>query len=226
MLHLSDIKKYNRCDKYYWYSKQNSIPFFPFATCEYNIYDLAKQYFMFDHVFEGMRGDEPEKALAALDSYSVLMNARFAYKSLRVTIPFLIHEEKWSLLLPYNQCFPKEHEAQKIADMCWVLKKNGIEIEEILIFHLNSEYVRKGDLDIRSCMVVSEYLYNDKNKAHHKAIDLANQAMRELDGFIDEMENLPDLSQVVKKEVLLVHRIINASIFTNVFHRIPMILRF
>ena len=199
MLHLSDIKKYDRCDKYYWFSKQIAVPYFPFATCNYNIYDLTKQYFMFQDVFEGQRGDDPAKALEAMKDHMVLMNARFAYKTLRVTVPFLVLEEKPTLILPYNACFPKEHEAQKIADMCFVLNKNGIEIEEILIVHLNADYVRQGELDVRACLAVSEYLYNDKNKAHHKAIDLAQEHYRELDDVIEAMENLPDLSQVQKK---------------------------
>lgn len=217
MLHLSDIKKYDRCDKYYWYSKQMPKEHFHFGTCIYNIYELVCQYFMFQNVFEGKTGDDPAVALEALKHHSVLMKARFAYKSLRVTIPFLIYEEKITLIVPYNACFPKEHVAQKIADMCFVLKQNDIIVDEIWIVHLNAQYVLEGEFEVRKCLVVTEYLYNDRNKAHHKAKELAASLERDLSIFIDKIENSGDLSQVVKKRSPACTHPFKCEYFNNCF---------
>lgn len=200
MLHLSDLKKYQRCEKYYWLSTLEKKPFFPFATINENIVELIQKYFHFENVFMGERGDEPSRFLEAYDQYQVFMNVRLAYMSLRVSVPCLVKKDGQLICyFYYNQCYPKESEAQKIADTCFVLEKNNIHVDDVKIVHLNAHYVRQGELNIEECLLVSDYLFNDRNKANHTIKELVQGCQRDLTPLIQEIEACGDMSQVTMK---------------------------
>lgn len=199
MIHLSDIKKFNRCDKYYWYATHYEMPFIPFFICNENIIELAKKYFHIESYYEGRRGDDALKALNQWNEHEVFINARFAYRDLRVTIPILFKKDKVTMVMTYNQCFPKLHEEEKIASMITVLKKNGIQVDEVKILHVNANYVREDELNVDECLMLSDHLYNDKNKP---VFPVEEHVFKEvdLDTVLDQIHALPeDMSSVVKK---------------------------
>ena len=64
-------------------------------------------------------------------------------QDLRIKVPVLIQEEgKTILYMSYRSCYPKEQEAQYIADIIAVLQLLDIRIDEIYAIHLNAEYIR------------------------------------------------------------------------------------
>lgn len=202
MLHESDLKKYQRCDKYYWYTKNKpeSVPFLPYVTYNMDIFELVKDYFGFEDVFMGKRGDDPSLTLQAYQSFDILMNARISYRDLRMTLPCLKKEDQHhTLYFLYNQCYPKTSEAQRIADTLWVCKKNQIQVDEVLLIHINANYERKQEFDVHECLLISDEFYNEKNKKAGKVMDFVREAYRDLDALLDEIEQIGDLSHIQKK---------------------------
>lgn len=227
MLHESDLKKYKRCDKYYWYSKQEKVEYLPFITYNMDIYELVKEYFNLEDVFIGHKGDDVQVTLDAYEKHTALLNARLSYLDFRINIPCLIKKENKNILyFVYTQCYPKINEAQKAYDTLYVMKKNNIQVDEIHMIHINANYERNGELDVHECLMVGDEYYNDRNKKSGLIVDHIKECERDLEGLIEEIHEIGDLSQVVKKEVQCVHHIINVNSLKNVFQRINMILQY
>ncbi|MGN1343377.1 MAG: DUF2779 domain-containing protein [Traorella sp.] len=200
MIHESDIKKYLRCDKYYWFSKQKKIPFIPFATANMDINELVCAYFELDDAFIGKKGDDPNLAIVAYNQQKCLINARITYRELRITIPCLLQRNDQRILyLVYSQCYPKVSEAEKIHDLLFVMKKNHMQVDEIHLLHVNANYIREKEFNVHECLVISDEFYNEKNKKCGNIMDYINNVERDLDDLLDKMENIQDMSQVQKK---------------------------
>ena len=167
MLHESDLRKFTRCDKYFWYSKQNSLPFFSFATIQYDMCHLVAEYLGLENVFRGKRNDDPLLALEAYEKNQPLLEARIAYRDLRVKIPCFVRKDHKNILyLIYSQCYPKVSEAQKAADLIEVMAKNKMHVDEIYLIHINAQYTRDDELNVFECLTLSDEFYNDKNKTN------------------------------------------------------------
>lgn len=199
MLHESDIKKFLRCDKYYWYSKQKSVSFLPFVTHNYDIYELVQEYFGLEDAFVGNRGDDPAKTIEAYKQNKSLINARISYRGLRMNIPCLIQENaKRILYLVYSHCYPRLSEAQKINDLLKVMEKNEIVVDEVYFLHVNAQYVRGECFDVQECLMISDEFYNDRNKKCGKIMEYVRACTHNLDEIIDRIESLGDMSEVQK----------------------------
>lgn len=200
MLHESDLKKFLRCDKYYWYSKQKSVSFLPFVTHNYDIYELLIEYFGLENIFVGHRGDDPLKAIEAYQAQKTLINARISYRDLRINVPCLVQKENKKILyLVYSHCYPKVSEVNKVHDLLKVMKMNNMEVDEIYLLHVNANYVRQDEFDVHECLMISDEFYNDKNKKCGKIMDHVQACQRDLDEIIDQIEALGDMSHVEKK---------------------------
>lgn len=199
MLHESDLKKFLRCDKYYWFSKQKSVPYFPFVTHNYDIYELIQEYLGIQDPFVGQRGDDTSKTLEAYHNGKDLINARISYRDFRINIPCLIQkEDKKILYLVYPHCHPKYSEAQKVHDLLKVMKINGIEFDEIYLLYVNSDYIRGETFDVFECLIIGDEFYNDRYKKCGKIMDHVNACERDLDEILDKIENIGDMSDVKK----------------------------
>lgn len=200
MLHESDLKKYTRCDKYYWFSQQHKPEFLPYVTNNMDIYELVQEYFELKDVFIGKRGDDCSFALEAYQNGKSLINARICYRSFRINIPCLVQKEGKSILyFVHQQCYPKVNEAQKAFDTLYVMEKNGILVDEIHLIHINADYVRGSEFDVKECLVESDEYYNDRNKKCGFIGDYIQESTRDLDALIQEIEMMPDMSNVQKK---------------------------
>lgn len=200
MLHLSDIRKMERCPRCFWLSQRVKQEFIPYINYNESMKELVKERLMLKDPFEGQANDEGTLALEAFALGKPLMNARFVYQDLRISVPLLLKEEERVILyMTYKSCFPKEREAQKIADTLWVLKQNDIQVDEIYAIHLNAAYVRGEELDVKELLVISEYLYNSKNKAHKRIMDLVQEYARDVDALLITMRNLQEAEEVEAK---------------------------
>ncbi|MCI9312401.1 MAG: DUF2779 domain-containing protein [Erysipelotrichaceae bacterium] len=201
MMHLSDIRHYERCARLAWLCAHEPQPFVPFVYMQESMSELAKQYFHLEDYFEGNVGDDPALAMAALKTKDVLLNARFTIHDLRIKISMMKRsEEGWDIYFFYSSCYPKESEAQKLADTLQVLKALNVLVKKVWIVHLNAAYVRSDELDVQQLLLVTPYLYNRKNKAYHLAMDLINECQRDVFAFGDAIASLLEAPCPVCKE--------------------------
>ena len=68
MLHLTDIKKYERCPRAFWLSRRQKKEFVPFVNYNESMSELVKQLLMIreEDAFVGQANDSGELALQAL----------------------------------------------------------------------------------------------------------------------------------------------------------------
>ena len=118
----------------------------------------------------------------------MFIHARFVYEDLRINVPFLMQEDGRRILyFTYRSCYPKEHEAVRIAQYLAVLEKLDVSIDEIYAIHLNAAYVRGKELDVRQLLIIDEYLYNGKNKAHKTIRELLAKQEIDLDSILEKL---------------------------------------
>lgn len=200
MKRISDIKKMERCDKLFWLSKKIPQPFSPYVYFNEDIYELTKQKFSLTDIFEGKTGDENAAFFTAENSYEAFMKVRFSYNGLRIRIPFMLKTgDAYTVYFLYAACYPKESEAQVIADHLWVLDKLGIKVSKVYIIHLDSEYVRGNNLDVDALLKVSETFYNDKNKVGHTIEELVASKYRDLSDVLAKMDAILALENIDKE---------------------------
>ncbi|MEG0094216.1 MAG: DUF2779 domain-containing protein [Erysipelotrichaceae bacterium] len=197
MFHISDIQKFERCNKLFWLHQNQPLTFLPYIYFNENIVSLSMQRLSITDYFEGKVGDDGMLAMDALLNYDTLINARFVYHNLRIKCPIMRKsEDGWDIYFTYASCWPKEHYAVSISDTCWVLNHLGIKIHNIYAIHLNALYVREDELDVDKLLIISSYLYNNKNKANHRIDDLVKKNSRDVDPVLKSMETI-----LLKKEV-------------------------
>lgn len=218
MLHISDFKKYDRCPKLFWHAARNRQDYVPFIQLNENIVELSKELLMIQHVVEGQRGDDPRLALEAYHRKENLMNARFAYDELRIKVPLLLQEDgKTIVYFTYVSCYPKEHEAQGMADTLGVLSLLDIHVDEVYAIHLNASYVREGALDVRKLLIVNDSLYNAKNKAQQKIVDLIPTYTRDIPSKIEELQQCRELQHIDVQRSPVCTKGIKCSYYTICF---------
>ena len=181
MIHLSDLRKYERCPILLWRSRHETQKYLSFIHPCASMGELTIRYFGLKEFYEGKVGDDPSRALQALDTYDNLVDARFEAQGVRVRITLLRkNEQGFDVYFGYRTCYPHENEAQAIADQLMVLKTLQIPIQNVYVLCLNANYVRKDRLDIHSLLMVSDRLFNQKNKLRHTIRELCDPLMRDL----------------------------------------------
>lgn len=200
-MHISDIKHYERCERLFWLCENEPQPFEPFVYLNESISELVKVYFHLDTYFEGHVGDDASLAMEAYKRETTLLNARFAYGDLRVKIPLMRKEEGgWVIYFTYASCYPKESEAQKLADTLSVLDALEIAYTDVKVIHLNADYIREEALDVSKLLVCTPYLYNRKNNANHTAMELLIPLKRDLFAYVPKLKSLLDHAMPEKAE--------------------------
>ena len=190
MFHLSDIRKFERCEKLLYLKVHKPLPFSLFMACHENIVELGIRYFGLDVFFLGETGDSMDRVLSAWNDFDVFVNARFSYDELRVTIPFLFKKTDGTVKVVFasKQRYPKESEAQQYADSVWVLRQAGLRVDEAMILHLNEHYVRSKELDVFELLLLSDHLYNERNHAHGFLMQLIEEKQRDLNLVLQRMK--------------------------------------
>lgn len=188
MLHLSDFKKMERCPRYFWLSRKERKEYIPFINYNENMSELVQELLKLKDVFVGKTNDDGALALQALQEGKTLVNARFAYRDLRIKVDVLCQEDTdCRLYMCYKSCYPKEKEAQSIADTLCVLNKLGVHVDEVYAIYLNADYVRGELLDVKQLLLVGDSLFNSKNKQHHTIKQLLKDRKRDIDPLIDAL---------------------------------------
>ena len=192
MYHISDLKKFNRCPRIYMMD-QNSpkTPFVRYIRLDDEVTALAAKKIGATDYFVGERGDDPNRALAALKQYDWLMKARFEYGGLRIKVPFLHRRDTgYDLYFLFIGLYPHSEDMQFYCDTVWVLEKLGIPLNNYYMIHLNAEYVRGKELDPSELFVVSTHFYNNKNRPGKDVRAAIKASMQDVSQQIQAMDEL------------------------------------
>ena len=193
MYHISDIKKFLRCERLYYYSKDSSNGFIPYLRSDENIMDLILEYLDIGEHFEGIRNDTDDKFISNIDKYEWFIHPRFSYEDLRINIP-LIHkiDGKFDIYFIYYGTTIKEIDTLTYKISLDLLNTNGYEVNEIYIISFNGEYVNEAVLDPKSLFICSNTVKQDR------IIDIVKKNNTDFRQLIKRM-NEYELSNIVKK---------------------------
>lgn len=200
MKKISDIKKMERCEKLFWLSKKQPQTFSPYVFYNEDIYELTKKKLGIIDCFVGKSTDNNDTFFSCEKDYKVFMKVYFTYKGLQIRIPLMIRKRKnYEIYFLYASCYPKEHDAQLFADQLWVLEQLGIKVSKIKVIHLNSEYIRKDELDVNELLIVNEYLYNEKNHQGQEIKVLVKEKTRDLNEILEKMDAILAMEHIEKE---------------------------
>lgn len=188
MLHVSDLKNLQRCHQLAWLVRNHKLPYeahlhliAPFST-------LWSAFLHLDDIPSTHVGGTNEESLALLEEHGALKNARLSWRGLRVRIPALLKRrdgQGYTAFYPFMAPYPKESEAWMMKINALVAERNGIDITENYALFFNQDYVRQDALDISSLFILSENLFNRKNRCN-RSIAAAMAALDlDLDAIID-----------------------------------------
>ena len=194
MYHISDIKKFIRCERLYHLSKDAISEFKPYLRSDESIIDLVIKYLKIDRYFLGERNDIPERFFNNINDYDWFVRTRFMDHDLRINIP-VVHkvEGGYDLYYLYSNTSLKELDKLTYSIGFNMLNKQGIIVNNIYIIYLNSDYVMEDELDVDELFVcIDEY----KNK---KIIDIVSKNDFDYETVIDNIEKSNGLDIEPKK---------------------------
>lgn len=189
MYHISDIKKYKKCPRFYYLSKENEIEYIPFLRNDEALTELVIKKLKIDNYFLGERGDEEKRVLDVIDDYEWYIKARFSYNGLRIKAPILHRvDDGFDVYFLLFALYPHEEDAEYYRYNLWVLENNNIKIRNIYVLHLNANYVYQDQLDVDGLFVISDSFYNAKNQAISNIKDKIYQKDIVIDDVIKEID--------------------------------------
>ena len=199
MYHIADVKKYLKCPVLFYRSINNrNEEYKPYVRLDEALTLLACKKLGLSEYFLGQKNDDKSLALCALKNYEWLVKARFEYHNLRIKIPFL-HKTNYGYDVYFVYCgnYCKDDDMQFYIQSIWVLKNNGIFINNIYIMHFNANYVRQDSLDPNELFIISDSFYNDSNMPTKNIKDTIYAKMRDYSDVIDEMEAFEKKAEII-----------------------------
>lgn len=183
MYHLSDIKKFLRCDRLYCYGKGEENVFRPFLHSDENIIDLLKEYFGIGECFTGIRNDENDRFFSSRNDYEWFIRPRFVDGLLRLNVP-LMHRvpEGYDLYFLYYGTQIRELDTVTLRATNKVMERLNVPVNRILLIYFNEEYTYHGKLDVQELFLVTDR-FRDKT-----IISIVEDGDFDYDSLIRRME--------------------------------------
>lgn len=110
------------------------------------------------------------------EGVDVISEATFAYDDLFCAVDLLKKNGDGYDIYEVKACGEniKKHLPSYIPDIAfqkYVLTKCGINVKHCYIMHLNSAYVRNGDIDVKQLFVIDSFTYDETFNEHYKHVE-------------------------------------------------------
>ncbi len=195
-MHITDIRKYQKCHKLYEYSLADSQRPAHFSFYNVNIdttESIARKLAIKEYAI-GQVGQTIEDTLMLSLDYSWIFRARVEYKDLRLRIPLLHFTgegtcEIYSILLSTSV---SNDEYTNLFYYYKALKLSGIEVEKMSILHLNKNYVRQQQLD-------DDLLWSleTAKNSEQSIVTYVKNFEIDLDGLLEEINQFQHTDEII-----------------------------
>ena len=195
-MHLSDVKKFIRCEKLYQNSLVSDTNVIPFLNIHIDVCESIKAKLQIENYQIGLPNQTNSDTEDLLQKTNWLFRARFEYNDLRVKIP-LVHKNKDQLDLYFISYSISENldESINILFCEYVLQHLGYKIGEIYLLYLNKSYVRNDDLDHDQLWILTDK-FTKKNK---KIKDYVNDCTINPEQILEKMANIANADIIVER---------------------------
>lgn len=156
MLHISDLKKYMKCPRFYHLDSGNDS-FVPFLRMDESMSDLLKDFFNIVECFEGQVGDDNDRFLEAVAQSEWFIGARVNNGVIRSRIP-LIHKTEEGLdvfFSVFNTSF-REPDFLNYRISLDLLENLGFTVNRIFVVYVNGSYVYHDHLETDKLLLLTD----------------------------------------------------------------------
>lgn len=189
MYHHSDLKRFFYCPRLFWsYNREPRESFRRFVRMDRSISDCLIEKLGITNAFTAVKGIDVTAVLHAMETHDWILKGRFEADGLRVKIPAIRKVDNgWDVYFTYMGNLPKADDVRFYANHCWVLARQGIQINEIRIVHFNHHYIKEETLDLNACLMVSDVFYKPNGQTHVNITQKVKEKMRDLKPALDAM---------------------------------------
>lgn len=194
MYHISDLKRFNRCPRYYFLSRDNEIDNVQYLRSDESIIELLAKHLHIEDYFKGSVGDKNDIFFNNANNYEWFLKTRFEIDDFRIKIP-IMHKcgNSFDLYFAYHNTQIKELDLYYYRCNLEVLRKLGIEVNEIYVAYINPEYVFDDELNY------DELFYITNHYKGRRLIDLFDDEIADYKETIKHIEGT-DLNSYVPKK--------------------------
>ncbi|MBR3227303.1 MAG: hypothetical protein IKF68_02030, partial [Erysipelotrichaceae bacterium] len=158
MYHIGDLKRFVRCPRYYFFSCASEQRPLKYLRSDESTIELLAKHLHLNDYFRGVPGDMNERFFGAEKDYEWFVKTRFEVDGLRIRIP-IMHRDRDA----YDLYFVCHGVTIKDLDLYYyrcnieVLRKLGIEIDDIYIACINKDYVYEDELNCDELFVITDH---------------------------------------------------------------------
>ena len=184
MYHVSDLKRFNRCHRLYYYDPLHQISFIPRSRSDVSLGELLCRKLNIDIYFTGNVGDPNEAFLDNIPSFEWFLYPRLDLDGFRINVP-VVHKlaDGFDLYFLFRGTNQKELDMLNLSCCLQVFEEFGLQVNEIYMISFVPSYIREGDLDPNKLFTFSPYF---KGK---KIVDTVREKPANYKDLIAQMES-------------------------------------
>lgn len=164
MYHISDLKKFSKCPRFYYLDVDNKNSFAPYLRSDESYVDLLKQKLKIEDCFTGSIGDNGNVFFDNKDQYDWFVMTRFELNNLRIKIPFLHkkNNNEYDVYFLYYGSQLKSLDIFSYRINIEVLSKLGIIVDEVYLAYINPDYVFHEKIDSDKLFIITNRYNNGR----------------------------------------------------------------
>ena len=157
MFHISDIRKFERCHRYYYAEQREAAFHDSFLRNDESMTDLLVEFFAHPDCFVGKRGDEARLFFENEHRYDYFFNVRFEAGEMRIKVPVLIKGTcGYHVYFVHHGTSVRELDYYSLSIAYQVLLQNNLKVSKIYMISFNPDYVFHNRLEVGKLFVISD----------------------------------------------------------------------
>ena len=183
MYHISDLKRFVRCPRYYFLSSKEDNHTTQYLRSDESTIELLAKHLHLENYFRGQMGDMSERFFQEENNYEWFVKTRFELDGFRIRIP-IMHKDKdsYDIYFVYHGTSIKDLDFYYYRCNLELLRKLGINVDDIYIAYINEDYVFEDELNPDELFIITDH-YKGK-----RLIDLFEEDIVDYKETIRRME--------------------------------------
>ena len=200
MYHISDLKKFSKCPRFYFLDVDSENVFKPYLRSDESFIELLKKKLEIENCYTGKVGDSANAFFDNKDKYNWFINCRFEMNKLRIKVPVinLKDDKTCDVYFLYYGTQIKELDFFSYRISIEVLEKLGVLIDDIYIAYINPDYVFNNSIDPNNLFIITNKYKNGK------IINMLLDSVVDYDDIIDKIDN-SSLDELVPEKTRACH---------------------
>lgn len=174
MYHITDLKKFIKCPRFYFYSVNDNSSFNHYLRSDESLIELLVRFLKIEDYLKGIVGDDNGAFLNNKDKYEWFVKTRFECDRFRIKVPIMHKVKKgFDIYFIHNGISIKDLDLSYYSLTLEVLRKLDIKINDVYLAYINSNYLYKDNLNVDELFIIVNKINNKRflNVLAHKIYD-------------------------------------------------------